>query len=364
MANNWKPRIVETVDELTADWLTAALEPTGSLGGARVTEVEAVAIGTGQIAISTRLTLTYDRPTDAPETMVAKTGETDVAMRAALKRHLAYEREVSFYQELQPLLSVRTPKVYYADIDTDAYVFVLLMEDVAHANQGDQIAGCSVSLAAAAVDGLVGLHAPLWCDASLAERPWLYGDKERERRSRVDVMPTMWAGFKERYADWLSDDTVRAGEQFIAGLSGYVRADDQPWTVVHGDYRLDNMLIAPTPDGAHDITVLDWQTCTVGNAMLDVAYFIGGGLMPDDRRAHEERLVRDYFDKLVAAGIAGYSWDRCWTDYRRHTWAGLSVAIFASMQARRTERGDRMFMAMADRHAKHALDLDAASVSA
>ncbi|MGX9672923.1 phosphotransferase family protein [Mycobacterium sp. HM-7] len=329
-----------------------------------MTDVEAVAIGTGQIAISTRLTLTYDRPTDAPLTIVAKTGETDVAMRAALKRHLAYEREVSFYQELQPLLSVRTPEVYYADIDTDAYIFVLLMEDVAHADQGDQIAGCSVPLAAAAVDELVGLHAPLWCDASLAERPWLYGDKERERRLRVDVMPTMWAGFKERYADRLSDDTVRAGEQFIAGLNGYVRADDQPWTVVHGDYRLDNLLIAPTPDGTHDITVLDWQTCTVGNAMLDVAYFIGGGLLPDDRRAHEERLVRDYFDKLVAAGIADYSWDRCWTDYRRHTWAGLSVAIFASMQARRTERGDHMFMAMADRHAKHALDLDAASVTA
>lgn len=359
-----KPRIVETIDDLDPDWLTAALGATGRLGGARVTGVDAEAIGTGQIAISTRLTLTYDRPTDAPATIVAKTGETDPAMRAALKRHLAYEREVSFYQELQPLLAVRTPEVYYADIDTDAYVFVLLMEDVAHADQGDQISGCSVSLASAAVDELVGLHAPLWCDASLTRRPWLYGNKERERQLRVEVMPTFWAGFKDRYADLLSDDTVLAGELFVAGLSGYVYADDPPWTVVHGDYRLDNMLIAQTPGGTHDITVLDWQTCTVGNAMLDVAYFVGGGLLPEDRRAHEDHLVRDYFDKLVAAGVAGYSWDRCWTDYRRHTWAGLSMAIFASMQARRTERGDRMFMAMADRHAKHALDLDAASVIA
>ena len=37
-------------------------------------------------------------------------------------------------------------------------------------------------------------------------------------------------------------------------------------------------------------------------------------------------------------------------------WVGVAVA--ASMLVERTERGDQMFMAMAHRHARHALDLD------
>jgi hypothetical protein len=62
---------------------------------------------------------------------------------------------------------------------------------------------------------------------------------------------------------------------------------------------------------------------------------------------------------LVDAGVEGYGWERCWHDYRRLTWAGLVMAIAASMLVERTERGDEMFMAMAHRHSRHALDLGA-----
>jgi hypothetical protein len=35
------------------------------------------------------------------------------------------------------------------------------------------------------------------------------------------------------------------------------------------------------------------------------------------------------------------------------------MAVAASMLVERTNRGDQMFLAMASRHARHALDLDA-----
>ena len=74
------------------------------------------------------------------------------------------------------------------------------------------------------------------------------------------------------------------------------------------------------------------------------------GLLTEDRRAHEA---------LLAAGVTGYGWEDCWTDYRRGTFAGLLMAVGASMMVERTERGDEMFMAMAARHSQHVLDLDA-----
>jgi aminoglycoside phosphotransferase (APT) family kinase protein len=144
-------------------------------------------------------------------------------------------------------------------------------------------------------------------------------------------------------------------------LDAYLDADDAPRTVVHGDYRLDNLLFDPTPGGV-PVTVVDWQTCTHGPAMQDVAYFIGAAMPPTGRRDAESALVDGYYAGLVAAGVGGYGWDRCWRDYRRGTWAGLIMAVAASMLVERTARGDEMFLTMAARHSRHALDLDAAEL--
>ena len=112
------------------------------------------------------------------------------------------------------------------------------------------------------------------------------------------------------------------------------------------------------------VTVLDWQTCGRGPALSDVAYFLGASLLPSDRRLAEADLVAGYHAGLVAAGVTDYGWERCWLDYRRGTWSGLIMAVAASMLVARTERGDQMFLTMAERHARHAIDLDAAAVIA
>ncbi len=88
-----------------------------------------------------------------------------------------------------------------------------------------------------------------------------------------------------------------------------------PWTVVHGDFRLDNLMF-----GGERVAVLDWQTVRLGPAMSDVAYFIGSALQPDDRRSNEESLVREYHAALVAAG----------GEHRHGTTAGAATAATAS----------------------------------
>ncbi|MET0913584.1 MAG: hypothetical protein ABWZ68_09830, partial [Acidimicrobiales bacterium] len=82
----------------------------------------------------------------------------------------------------------------------------------------------------------------------------------------------------------------------------------------------------------------------------------------EDRRAHEEALVGEYHAALVAAGIEGYAADRCWADYRAFSFAGFHMAVLASMIVERTDRGDAMFLAMAGRHGRQALDLDSESL--
>jgi len=282
----------------------------------------------------------------------------DETSRATAKSLRSYENEVRFYQELAPDLPIRTPHAYYAEIDDDSVSFTLLLEDLAPARQGDQLSGCSPDQANLAVQELVKLHASRWGDSTLAQIEWLHGDKSANNQFLAALLPGLWDGFRSRYSADLSSDVIEAGSALFAGIEAYLFADPGPSTVVHGDYRLDNLLFDPAPGGV-PIAVVDWQMCTDGSAMSDVAYFVGAGLRVDERRAVEEDLVRSYHEALSGAGVEDYPLERCWRDYRRGTWSGLVMAVAASMLVERTARGDQMFLTMAGRHSRHALDLDA-----
>lgn len=349
--------IAETPEALTPEWVTAALAAGGRLGDATVSDVSLEPLGTGQMSDSLRLRLAYAGKSDGPATLVAKLPAADDTSRTTALTLRSYEREVRFYQELAPTLPIKTPGVFYADIDPATAGFVLLLEDLAPARQGDQLVGCTPEAAVSAVDELVALHAPRWDDATLVSLEWLHRDPEAERNVMMTLLPAMWAAFRERYDAALGLEPVQVGEALFGRLERLLDPPDGAITVVHGDYRLDNLLFDPRDDTVRG--VVDWQTCTVGLGAFDVAYFIGAGLVPEDRRREEGGLVRRYHRGLTTAGAPGYSWEQCWETYRLGTFAGLVMAVGASMLVERTARGDEMFMTMARRHSRHALDLDA-----
>jgi hypothetical protein len=68
--------------------------------------------------------------------------------------------------------------------------------------------------------------------------------------------------------------------------------------------------------------------------------------------------VHRYHDALLAYGVTGFSFDECWDEYRRAAHASMVMAIFSSILVGRTDRGDAMFMAMANRSAQMAEDLE------
>lgn len=342
---------------LTPAWLTDVLTATGRLDGARVVDVVARPLGTGQMCDSFRLSLGFDGPTQAPATVVAKLPAADAASRSTAVQMRSYEKEVRFYQVLAPDLPVRTPGVHHADIDLGTGAFTLLLEDLAPAEQGDQLIGCTPDEAALAMDELVRLHATRWGDPALAELGWLANDTGDGRRSLAALLPLLWDGFRDRYGSSVEPHVRQAGDVLFAHMEAYLAPPDDPGTIVHGDFRLDNLLFDRTP-GSASVAVVDWQTCTVGPGPWDVAYFLGAGLDEHDRREAEVDIVRRYHGALVDGGV-DYGWDDCWLAYRRGTWSGLLMAVGASMLVERTPRGDQMFLTMAARHAHHILDHDA-----
>jgi hypothetical protein len=332
-------------EDVTPEWLTDVL-------GFPVESFRTQPVGTGQMADSVRFALE-----PGGQSVVLKFAAADDTSRATGLALRSYEIEVRVYQEIVPTVGIRTPHCHFAEIETDTGWFTLVLEDMAPAVQGDQLAGCSVDLASIALEELAKLHAPRWGDPSLLELDWLHkGDQAASGTTMI--VQGLYLGFRERYADRLTDEQLDLSARLSAGLPHLFAQRGGPLTVTHGDYRLDNMLFGTTPEGP-PLAVVDWQTASTGPALTDASYFLGAGLLPEDRRTHERDLVREYHKALVAGGVEDYDWDACWTDYRRFSFGGLVMAIAASMLVERTPRGDDMFMAMATRHCQQILDLDA-----
>ncbi|WP_202844062.1 phosphotransferase family protein [Luteimonas saliphila] len=117
------------------------------------------------------------------------------------------------------------------------------------------------------------------------------------------------------------DGTIEAMDRLIAWLSAHVpHEDDEPVALVHGDFRLDNLVFAKGEPRV--LAVLDWELSTLGHPLADFAYHVMswhitpgfltglGGLdldalgIPDERayvQAYERRTGRD----------AGAHWDFC-----------------------------------------------------
>jgi hypothetical protein len=340
--------------DLTPSAINRALE--GQLRGTVVaTRIEP--IGTGQMADSARVFLTYDRDDAGPATLVAKFPSHDPISRATALAVRNYEIETSFYRVLAPGLPVRAPLCHHVSYEPETDAFLLLLEDLAPARTGDQLAGCSLDQAAVAVAELPRLHAPRWGDPGLADYPWLHRTSDESREGTIELYRMVFPGFADRYASRLEPDVLALAERFVGSLPGYYGRVPDAVTVVHGDYRLDNLLFA-TDDGGPPVGVVDWQTVYHGPAVTDLAYFLGAGLLTNERRVHEVELVRLYREGMGALGVV-LDENELWAQYRLFTMAGLFMAVVASMIVQQTDRGDDMFMAMANRHGRHALDLDA-----
>jgi hypothetical protein len=355
------PLAIPTPETISAEFFSELLRSSGH-AGARVAGFEATPVGTGQIGLCLRFALSYaEGGTGAPRTLVGKFPARDPLSRKTGVELGNYAREVFFYRELKPRLPVTTPRCYYAEIVGTSAEFALILEDMAPARQGDQLAGCSPEIAHAAVLELVKLHAPSWQDVRLRGLPLIAEPSpERSALSR-GFYAAMLPGFLARFGPRLAPDE-REIIAAVATSKGPPHAyPAEPWSLVHIDYRLDNLLIDERPSPPR-IAVVDWQSVVLGSPLSDVAYFLGASLLPEARRVVEREIVGAYHEALRAAGVRDYAWVRCWEDYRRGAFAGFAVTVVASMIVAETERGNEMFTVMARRHARHALDLGAADL--
>ncbi|TDU25611.1 ecdysteroid kinase [Panacagrimonas perspica] len=351
--------LVDREADLTPTWLTAVLRGIGALPKGEVTAVRSEPVGHGLVATTRRLHLSYDTQTLAPSTLVAKMTSVDEASRKAGAALGVYEKEVRFYQDIAPRIGAAVAPALFADVDHLGERFLLLMDDLFPARSGEQIAGCNLEDAAAVLDAAAAIHAPFWGRTQIDELPWI--DRARDVALYVQGYRAAIDPVLQRFEHSLRPEVPNVICRLGEGLDRYYAAQPRPWTVTHQDFRLDNLLF-DAKNGAMPVAVLDWQTVRIGPGVSDVAYFIGAGLPLETRRTHERDLLERYRESLRALGVDSLPSAEVWQQYRRFAAEGLITALLGASMVTPTERGDRLFTTMIERHAQHMIDLDTLSL--
>lgn len=331
--------IPRTADELTAAWFTEVLAAaTGS--GASVTGVRIDTIGTGVGFMGEvhRCHLTWEGTDDGPDSVIVKLPTTHPKNFAVGDGLQLYEREIVVYREFSDSLGIPMPELLYSAMDPDPapwlerivlFLFtvlplrainwlvrqflklagkstrryVLVLEDVADARPPQQVAGGSIDDAAAALGVLARFHACNWMRDDVTDTYRRIWPVDRGSKAYQAAYLRNRDQFVERFGEELGDAVVArldAIQPRVPELDRRLAAE--PWTLLHGDFRLDNVLFRP--DGS--IVVLDYQGISLGRPGLDVAYFITTALTVEHREG-EDRLLDVYHEALVAAGVTAYS---------------------------------------------------------
>jgi aminoglycoside phosphotransferase (APT) family kinase protein len=119
------------------------------------------------------------------------------------------------------------------------------------------------------VDALAGIHAFDWNAGGLADfgKPDGYLERQVPR----------WLGQLEKYKTRPLPEVDDAGRWLAANTPRM-----QPPGVIHGDYKLDNVMFAPRVP-AELVAVVDWEQSTVGDPLVDLGWMLGLWIDPNER---------------------------------------------------------------------------------
>lgn len=338
-------------------WLAAALANKGI--DAKISGFTTKPVGTGQIGDCIRFSLDYaSAPDNAPKTLVGKFPSDGEASRATGKALWNYYREVKFYNELQSKARIATPNCYFADIEEDSHDFVLIMDDLSPAEQGDQLVGVTLEQTRLVATEAAKLHAAYWNDDTLNNHPWVQETDNAPTVLPAEIFPDLWQQFVDRYGDRVSKEARHIGELLSASRANDYNLRSGPRTLIHSDFRPDNMLFA-TPAGGAPITVVDWQSFAYGPAAADLGYFVAGALSAPERRTHEKEIIDLYLSQLREQGVESYPEDVLKRHYVAGAYQLILTAYVAAVLVTQTQRGDDMFFRMLNGGVDLIMDHDA-----
>lgn len=333
---------------MSVEWLRDRLNESnvGDVRELRGFSEEPISDGRGFAARTVRLHLDWgdtiqDDRHDAlerPGSIILKTHAANPEMARFVGD--TYRKETFFYQTLALDFPIAIPHCYFVEHDSDTGHFALLLEDVP-GDAGDQVSGGTIKQARQVVGTLAELHAAYWGHAAIARS---LDNDQHVTSDESDVSP---AQVLEVLGMVRTENTRTGGIgrnllSAIELVSAIVRltetAQREPRkpptprsvikqkkrmqkrqarearskqratekkkkamakrTLVHGDFRLDNLLFLPD----QQIVTIDWGP-RFEESGIDLASYISGSLLPEQIRAEGRNLIDLYVSEMAQREI-------------------------------------------------------------
>jgi hypothetical protein len=253
-----------------------------------------------------------------------------------------YRAEAMFYRDVAPQLDAGVPACHLAVAEGDQAIVVLDDIIAGGARINDPRAPMTVSQVSAGLTVMAAWHA-----RSDLRLDWM--PPAPYYRPIVDSLfaPAHWDAYIGQTTAGPVLEVFADRERIAAAYQRLWAAQDaRPATFVHGDANPTNVYF--DADGA--TRFLDWQFACRTDAYQDVACFLVGALSVEDRREHEQALLREY---LAARGTGAESFDEAFQAYRANAVYGAVYCLTPEEMQPAAVRAP-----LADRYAQAALDLD------
>ena len=326
--------IPTTVEEITAVWLTEALRESGVIG--EETAVVSLTVepmhGAGALGQMARLRPVYARfAENMPTSFIAKYSHADPDTRLMFRN--TYATEIRVYQELFDQIPLTMPHCYYSAIDIKTGNSVMILEDLGHLRQKSYRQGCSLQEAETVVTHLARHHAQWWESPQLETLDYLDNLPTTVSQETIEDYQLNWSQFADRVAEVMPDCYLPTSFLEIGYRYGFQKSEiarqivDSPTTLIHDDIHLDNVMFGASKDDP-ELTVIDWQGCSLGPGPRDIGYFLIASLPVRQRREAEKRLLQRYHTILVEQGVSDYGFAQCWRDYRLSFFRNLNILVF------------------------------------
>jgi aminoglycoside phosphotransferase (APT) family kinase protein len=236
------------------------------------------------------------------------------------------QSEARFYRDLAPRLNMRVPRVPYVAVDPDTNACIIVMEDVV-ANRGLFMSPhrtFPVDRTRESLSQLACLHGATWGLEPVQDLDWLRAGRTIHSMNSPE---TLQALLDDGRAYGFPPE-LQSGENLSDALQ--VHATHPVTCVLHGDTHTGNLYL----DSEGRPCFFDWETIQTGNWAQDVAYHISAVLETEDRRAHEQELVRHYLMQLAANGGPAIDFDEGYDLYRRSLTYGYLLWVITMIRGR------------------------------
>jgi hypothetical protein len=309
--------VITSIEQVTVEWLTAVLTQSGVLTQGQVASFVADA-GRGNWSTNAKLRLKYTKEAqgELPRRLFLKLVNTDLGDGETF-----IPSEVPYYtRDYIDVLNVPLIPCYDA-VNSDALQrYHILLKDVSetHTDAAEIVPTLTYGLTLA--EGLAAMHAHWWGAQRLAE----VGAKIHNSRHIQNFVTIAEPGMGHILNHAASELEPHWPDVMQTLFARHPRAliertqNDNGFTLIHGDTNQFNIMVPREGDGP--IYLIDRQpfnwSLTSWLGAYDLAYTMVLDWEVAARRQYEIPVLKRYYACLVEHGVAHYSWERLFDDYR------------------------------------------------